>query len=327
MSSKLGLGCMSLSHAYGAPTDPAQAKRLIRYAYERGVRHFDTAILYGFGKNESLVGEAIKPFRHDITLASKCGLTTPGPDMKRAIDGRPASIKRACDDSLRRLRTDVIDLYYLHRLDNQVPIEDSMGALKDLLEAGKIKGIGLSEVSAATIRRAHSVHPLSAVQNEYSLWSRNPEIAGLETCRELDIVFVAFSPLARGFLCGGLGEEPNFMEGDIRAAMPRFKAPHYTANLKLLTSFGRIAQRVNCSNSQLALAWLLHKGEHILPIPGTTRAEHLDDNLGAVTIELDAELIGALNSLFAPSAISGNRYPAKTQLEIDTEQFEFELPN
>lgn len=325
-SAKIGLGCMCLSHAYGKPPGPEEEEgiALIRRAYELGVRHFDTAILYGFGRNEILVGEAVKPFRNEITLASKCGLTTAGPDIKRQIDGQPETIRQSCEDSLKRLQSDVIDLYYLHRLDPAVPVEDSVGALKDLVVAGKVREIGLSEVSAETLRRAHAVHPIAALQSEYSLWTRNAEIAVLDVCAELGIDFVAFSPLGRGFLSGSLGTVPEFPEGDLRRNMPRFQAPHYQANLSLLATFKGIADEQGCSPSQLAIAWLLHRGDRIIPIPGTTRLDHLQENLGASSITLDADCLARLDQQFSPERISGARYGTKTQAEIDTERFLFE---
>ena len=315
----IGLGCMNLSHAYGAPPPAPDAEALLHAAVAAGVTYFDSAALYGFGANEELVGRALKPFRKRIVLASKCGMT--GVDGKRVIDGRPATIKRTCDDSLRRLQTDVIDLYYLHRWDKTVPIEDSVGALSDLVRAGKVQTIGLSEVSASTLRRAHAVHPISALQNEYSLWTRNPEIAGLAACKELGIALVAFSPLARRFLTGTLRDVAGFADKDIRRAMPRFSAENYAANLRLLDEYGSIARPIGCTQAQLALAWLLARGEHVLPIPGTTRIEHLNENMGALAIELDAATIARLDALINRDTVAGARYNAATQTEIDTEEF------
>ncbi len=320
--SAISLGCMNLSHAYGHPPTPAAGKHLIRQAYDWGVNHFDTAILYGFGRNEELVGNAIKPFRQNVHLASKCGLTTP--DMQRGIDARPEVIRQACDDSLRRLQTDFIDLYYLHRLDPNVPIEDSIGALRDLVIAGKIGSIGLSEVSADTIRRAHRIHPITAVQSEYSLWARNPEIAVLTCCQALNITFVAFSPLARGFLTGQLADPESFPEKDIRRNMPRFHHPHFNTNLQLLARLKDMAKHYNCSMTQLALSWLLHKGEHIIPIPGTTQLSHLEENLNAASVKISERDMAILDSHFNPKAISGPRYNDKTLQEIDTERWDHE---
>ena len=323
--SAIGLGCMNLSHAYGAPVSPEQGERVLLAALDAGVTLFDTATLYGFGANETLVGRVMKPHRQRFTLASKCGMQ--GVDVAgdgklvRVIDGRPATLRQTCEDSLRRLQTDVIDLYYLHRWDKQVPIEDSVGALADLVRAGKIRSIGLSEVSAATLRRAHAVHPIAAVQTEYSLWTRNPEIAVLEACRELGVAFVAFSPVARGYLCGDLKDVSALDAKDIRRAMPRFAPEAYAANLALLDSYFAIALQVGCTPAQLALAWLLHKGEHIIPIPGTTSVEHLHDDLGAAAVQIDATTMAALDGAINQRNVVGPRYSAQSASEVDTETF------
>jgi aryl-alcohol dehydrogenase-like predicted oxidoreductase len=318
--SALGLGCMNLSHAYGTPPPPEQAGKLLLRALDHGINFFDTAALYGFGNNETLLGNVLKPHRSKIVLASKCGMT--GVDGKRVIDGRPATLKRTCDESLRRLQTDVIDLYYLHRWDKQVPIEDSVGALADLVQAGKIRAIGLSEVSAATLRRAHAVHPIAALQSEYSLWSRNAELGTLAACRELGTAYVAFSPLARAFLTGMLRDPETQLEAkDIRRQMPRFEASNYAINLELLPEYMRIASEVGCTPAQLALAWLLAQGEHIIPIFGTRQPEHLDDNAGAAAVSLDRSMVERLDALINQQTVTGPRYNAATQLEIDTETF------
>lgn len=317
---EFGLGCMSLSHAYGAPPPPEDGAKLLLRALDLGVTHFDTAALYGFGKNEALVGATLAPHRKEIHLASKCGMR--GIDGKRVIDGRPEAIKETCEESLRRLRTDVIDLYYLHRWDKRAPIEDSVGALGDLVAAGKVRTIGLSEVSAATLRKAHAVHPITAVQSEYSLWTRNPEVAVLEACREIGAAFVAFSPVARGFLAGGVSDPGQLGEKDIRRPMPRFQEPHFSANLQLLEDFGVIARDVGCTRAQLALAWLLTKAEHIVPIPGTTSIAHLEENVGAADVTLSYEVMARLETLINPQTVSGARYPAGVQAEIDTEEVE-----
>ena len=315
----IGLGCMNLSHAYGAPPAPPAGEALLLAAIAAGVTYFDTAALYGFGTNEELVGRTLRAHRSQIVLASKCGMT--GVDGKRVIDGRPETIRRTCEDSLRRLQTDVIDLYYLHRWDKKVPIEDSVGALSDLVRAGKVRAIGLSEVSAATLRRAHAVHPVTALQNEYSLWTRNPEIGGLAACKELGVAFVAFSPLARKYLTGTLRDVAAFEEKDIRRAMPRFTADNYATNLKLLDQYASIARAVGCTQAQLALAWLLARGDHVLPIPGTTRIEHLRENLAAADVTLDAATVAQLDALINQRTVAGPRYNAATQTEIDTEEF------
>jgi aryl-alcohol dehydrogenase-like predicted oxidoreductase len=315
---EIGLGCMSLSHAYGNPPAPEDGEHLIRYALDLGVTHFDTAALYGFGANEELVGKALKPQRKDIHLASKCGMR--GVDGKRVIDGRPAAIKETCEQSLRRLQTDVIDLYYLHRWDKSVPIEESVGALSELVGQGKVTSIGLSEVSAATLRKANAVHKISAVQSEYSLWTRNPEAGVLEACREIGAAFVAFSPVGRGFLAGGLTDPATLTEKDIRRPMPRFQEPHFSRNLALLEGYAKIAREVGCTKAQLALAWLLAKAPDIVPIPGTTSSTHLEENIAAADVKLDAEVMASLEALINPQTVSGPRYPAGVQAEIDTEE-------
>ncbi len=323
--SAIGLGCMNLSHAYGAPVAPEQGERVLLAALDAGVTLLDTATLYGFGANESLVGRVLKPHRNRFVLASKCGMS--GVDVHgdgklvRVIDGRPATLRQQCEDSLRRLQTDVIDLYYLHRWDKQVPIEDSVGALSDLVQAGKIRSIGLSEVSADTLRRAHAVHPVAALQSEYSLWTRNPEIAVLQACRALGVAFVAFSPVARGFLCGELNDVSALDAKDIRRSMPRFAADNYAANLPLLEPYRALAQELGCSPAQLALAWLLHKAPHIIPIPGTTSVAHLQDDLGAVGVALSAAQMQRLESLIHDQNVAGARYNPQGCSEVDTESF------
>lgn len=317
--SPVGLGCMNLSHAYGHPPNDDDAVALLHMALDLGVTHFDCAALYGFGKNESLLGRAFKGLREHIFLVSKCGMT--GVDGKRVIDGRPATLHKTIDASLTRLQTDVIDLYYLHRLDPEVPIEESVGALADMQRAGKIKAIGLSEVSSDTLRRAHIEHPVSALQTEYSLWSRNAEISALDTCLELDIAFVAFSPLGRGFLANGLTDLSSLVDGDIRKGMPRFQPQAFEQNLRLLDSYNALADEIGATANQLALAWLLHQSEHILPIPGTTSITHLKSNLAAAELNLSDDLLTQLGKIINQSTVTGSRYPDSTQLEIGTEEF------
>lgn len=322
--SAIGLGCMNLSHAYGTPPSKEQAARVLLSALDGGVTLFDTAALYGFGANETLVGEVLKGHRSRFTLASKCGLQgvwRDGNDKPtRVIDGRPDTLKATCEDSLRRLQTDVIDLYYLHRWDKSVPIEDSVGALSDLVQAGKIRSIGLSEVSASTLRRAHAVHPIAAVQTEYSLWTRNPEIAVLDACRELGATFVAFSPVARGFLCGPLDMQ-SLASNDIRLAMPRFSAANFALNSRLMARYQAIASEAGCTPAQLALAWLLHKAEHIIPIPGTTRVDHLQEDLAAADVRLQSHVVEQLEALINQDTVTGHRYSAQAAREVDTEEF------
>ena len=321
--SAIGLGCMNLSHAYGPPPSQEVGEALIHRALELGCTWFDTAALYGFGTNEMLVGRALKAHRSEIILCSKGGMAGVSfPDgVKRVIDGRPEAIRRNCEDSLARLGTDVIDLYYLHRWDKSVPIEESVGALSDLVRAGKVQTIGLSEVSAATLRRAHAVHPITAVQTEYSLWTRNPEIAVLDACRELGVTFVAFSPLARGFLCAELRDVSTLANNDIRRAMPRFAPETYAANLVLLDGYLAIAREVGGSPAQLALAWLLHKDPALLAIPGTQNMAHLEDNLTGSHVQLTAQQMQTLDALINTQTVQGPRYNAQNAAEVDTETF------
>jgi aryl-alcohol dehydrogenase-like predicted oxidoreductase len=321
--SAIGLGCMNLSHAYGTPPTTAQAQDLLALALDLGVTLFDTAALYGYGANETLVGPVLKPHRSRITLASKGGMAgvSFADGLKRVIDGRPEAIRRNCEDSLKRLGTDVIDLYYLHRWHKAVPIEDSVGAMADLVRAGKVRALGLSEVSAATLRRAHAVHPIAAVQTEYSLWTRNPEIAVLQACREIGAAFVAFSPVARAFLTGALRDVAALDAKDIRRSMPRFEPAHYASNLALLPGYEALAREAGCTPAQLALAWLLARGNHIVPIPGTTSPEHLRENLAASDITLAPGLITRLEALINERTVSGGRYSAQSQSEVDTETY------
>jgi len=327
--SAIGLGCMNLSYAYGVPPDEAYGSSVLMAALDAGVTHFDTAALYGFGVNETLVGKTLKTHRHQITLASKGGMAgVPGPEGKpvRVIDGRPEAIRRNCEDSLRRLQTDVIDLYYLHRWDKKVPIEDSVGEMSRLLGAGKVRTLGLSEVSAATLRRAHAVHPITALQTEYSLWTREPEIAVLQVCRELGVAFVAFSPVGRGFLADAVHDVQALVPGDIRRSMPRFAPETHAVNQRLLSDFRALAHEAACTPAQLALAWLLAQGEDILPIPGTSRMDHLMDNLGATALHLSADLITRVGALINEKTVVGSRYSAQSQSEVDTETFPTRTP-
>jgi aryl-alcohol dehydrogenase-like predicted oxidoreductase len=320
----IGLGCMNLSHAYGVPPSAEQGERVLRAALDAGVTLFDTAALYGFGKNEELVGPVLKPHRQQITLCSKGGLAGV-PDengvLKRVIDGRPATLRRNCEDSLRRLQTDVIDLYYLHRWDKKVPIEDSVGELGRLVEEGKVRTIGLSEVSATTLRKAHAVHPVTAVQNEYSLWTRNPEIAMLEACGELGVAFVAFSPVARGFLCDAVPDVGTLEAKDIRRTMPRFDADNHAKNLQLLPAYRELAREAGCTPAQLALAWLLQRGDNVIPIPGTTSVAHLQEDLAAADVRLAPDLVRRLEALVNQHTVAGNRYSEQANREVDTETF------
>lgn len=323
----IGLGCMNLSHAYGQPPTTEEAERLLLRALDLGVTHFDTAAPYGFGANEVLLGQVLAPYRQRITQASKCGMqgvASPDGGKRRVIDGRPETIRQTCEDALRRLRLEAIDLYYLHRWDKAVPIEDSVGAMAGLVKEGKIRAIGLSEVSAATLRRAHAVHPISAVQSEYSLWTRHPELGVLDACREIGTALVAFSPLGRGFLAGAIANAAAadaLAQGDLRRAMPRFRGADLQANLDWLPAYGALAREAGCTRAQLALAWLLHEVPHIVPIPGTTRVDHLEENLGALAVKLDASVLARLEALVNERTVSGAPYAQATQAEIDTETF------
>ena len=322
--SAIGLGCMNLSHAYGTPPSAEQGERVLLAALNAGVTLFDTAALYGFGANETLVGRVLKPHRSKFTLASKTGLAGVAGDdgaLRRVIDGRPEAIRRNCEDSLKRLQTDVIDLYYLHRWDKKVPIEDSVGAMSDLVRAGKVRSLGLSEVSAATLRKAHKIHPISAVQTEYSLWTRNPEIGVLDACKEIGATFVAFSPVARGFLCDALHDVSTLQPKDIRRGMPRFEPDNYAANLELLPPYKALARGAGCTPAQLALAWLLYKAPHVLPIPGTTSVEHLREDLAAVDVKLGPDVIAKVEALINQGTVRGNRYSDQSRSEVDTEEF------
>ncbi len=316
----IGLGCMNLSHAYGAPPSEELANQILEEAFELGVTHFDSAALYGLGSNETLLGKQfLKRHRQQITLISKGGV---GPaDGKRVIDSHPKSIRRDIEGSLKRLQTDVIDLYYLHRWDKKVPIEDAIGTLGDFIKEGKVRAIGMSEISAQTLRKGHATHPISALQTEYSMWSRNPEIALLKTCRELGISFVAFSPVARGFFSQTPLNISEFQEKDIRLAMPRFQPENFNKNIAFYEALKKIALDQNCTLAQLALAWLLHQGSDITVIPGTSRLDHLRENIAADGVHLSPETLQRITNVLDTVPVFGNRYNEVSQAEVDTEQF------
>lgn len=320
---RIGLGCMNLDHGYGPAVSAEQGERLLLGALDAGYTLMDTATLYGAGLNEERVGRVLQARRSAIVLSSKCGMEITRVDGKpqRVIDGRPDTLLRQCQDSLRRLSTEVIDLYYLHRWDKSVPIEDSVGALGRMVEKGYIRAIGLSEVSAATLRRAHAVHPIAALQTEYSLWSRNAEIAVLAACAELGVAFVAFSPLARGYLGGQLLDVARLDPKDIRRGMPRFASETYARNLELLAPYRGLAAQVGCSPAQLALAWLLHKAPHIIPIPGSQRLDHVQDNAAADAVVLSKPVMAELEALINQHNVHGARYDAQATQEVDTEAF------
>ena len=320
MEQTIGLGCMNLSHAYGTPVEEREAVKVLQQSFELGYRHFDTATLYGGGNNEILVGKALAAMRDQIFLASKCGMYMDDTKTK-VIDGAPQSIKRQCEASLKRLGTEVIDLYYLHRRDFSTPIEESVGALAELVKEGKIKAIGLSEVSALTLQRAHAVHPIAAVQSEYSLWTRNPEIAVLNFCKSNDIHFVAFSPLARGYLGGEINPTTQFMNKDIRNNMPRFDQEHRAKNQAWLTQYLEIAKAQQMTPAQLALAWLVAKDNCITPIPGSRSFAHIKENWETLGKTIQPETVAALDELINQNSVSGPRYNKAQQHEIDTEEF------
>ena len=320
--SAIGLGCMSLSHAYGPAPSRAQAEEVLLGALDAGHTFFDTAAVYGLGHNERLVGEVLGPHRDKFVLASKCGMTD---GETRDLNGDPARLKKTCEESLRRLNVEVIDLYYLHRWDKRVPIEDSVGALAELVAEGKIRTIGLSEVGAETLRKAHAVHPITALQTEYSPWTRNPEIAVLDACRELGVTFVAFSPVARGFLADGAPEPADLHEHDFRKAMPRFQGENHVANLKLLAAIAAIAAEADCTPAQLCLAWLLQKDADLVPIPGTSRPDHMRENAAAADIVLSPQIMARVEATVNGDTVSGGRYAAPMQAVVDTERMPSEM--
>ncbi|MHB8177793.1 MAG: aldo/keto reductase [Vulcanimicrobiaceae bacterium] len=307
--SALGLGCMGMSEFYGG-ADEAQSIRTIHRALELGVTLLDTADIYGLGDNEELVGKAIAGKREGVFLATKFGIVRdPNDPTARRMDGSPAYVKRACEASLRRLRVDHIDLYYQHRVDTVVPIEETVGAMGELVRAGKVRYLGLSEASAENMRRAHAAHRVCAVQNEWSLWSRDPEENGmLSTARELGIAFVAYSPLGRGFLTGAIRTPDDFGPDDYRRTSPRFVGENFGKNLQLVDRVRSLAAARGCTPSQLALAWLLAQGEDVLPIPGTKRVSYLEENLGALSIALTRDELEEIDAVFPIGAASGARY-------------------
>ena len=315
--SAIGLGCMSLSHAYGAPPSREQAERVLLGALDAGYTFFDTAAVYGLGHNETLVGEVLGGHRDKFTLASKCGMTV---GDKRELNGRPEALKATCEDSLRRLRTETIDLYYLHRWDRRVPIEESVGALADLVAEGKIRAIGLSEVGAPALRRAHAVHPIAALQTEYSPWTRNPEIAVLDACHELGVTFVAFSPVGRGFLAGGVRDLAKLEAGDFRNGMPRFQGGAFEANLRLLAQFEALAAEAGCTPAQLCLAWLMKKDPTLVSIPGTARPKHMRENAGAAEVTLSDAIMASVDAVVNETTVTGSRYAPAMQAAVDTER-------
>ena len=308
--SALGLGCMGMSFGYGPAADKQEMISLIRTAVERGVTFFDTAEVYGPFTNEELVGEALAPFRNRVAIATKFGFKLDPANFKQAgLDSRPEHIKQVAEASLKRLRTDVIDLFYQHRVDPDVPIEDVAGAVKDLIKAGKVKHFGLSEAGVQTIRRAHAVQPVTALQSEYSLWWREPEAEVMPTLEELGIGFVPFSPLGKGFLTGKIDESTKFDSTDFRNSVPRFTPEARKANQALVDLLGAIAKRKNATPAQIALAWLLAQKPWIVPIPGTTKLHRLDENLGSAALELTSNYLREIESAASKITVQGARYP------------------
>lgn len=314
--SPTGLGCMNLSFGYGE-VDEDTASRVLLDALDAGITFFDTAYTYGGGHNETFMGKVMAAHRQQFVLATKCGMSPDG------IDGRPSTIQQQCETSLKRLQTDVIDLYYLHRADPNIPIEESVGAMADLVKQGKVRELGLSEISCNTLKRAQTEHTIAAVQSEYSLWSRTPEHGMLSLCTETGVTFVPFSPLARGFLAGSAKDVDHLSDNDLRCtiARPRFEPEAFKTNVKLLDEFGSIANAHNCTMAQLALAWLLTlENNTLVPIPGTRSVEHMRDNAASASIVLDEKTMKTLDELINESTVTGTRYTAERMQETDSEK-------
>jgi aryl-alcohol dehydrogenase-like predicted oxidoreductase len=313
--SALGLGCMGLSYGYGPATEKAAGIKLIQSAFEQGVTFFDTAEAYGPFFNEELVGEAVAPFRDQVVIATKFGFTEG--DVTKGVDSRPERIRAVAEASLKRLKTDRIDLFYQHRVDPNVPLEDVAGAVKDLITQGKVRHFGMSEAGAQSIRRAHAVQPVAALQSEYSLWWREPEETVLPTLKELGIGFVPFSPLGKGFLTGAIDSNTSFDKTDFRNVVPRFSEENRKANAGLVDVLGKIAEGKGATRAQIALAWLLAQHPWIVPIPGTTKIHRLEENIGAAAVELSADDLVAIEAALKQIKVVGDRYPAHLQQRVD----------
>jgi aryl-alcohol dehydrogenase-like predicted oxidoreductase len=312
--SALGLGCMGMSDFYGVP-DENRAIKTLQRALDRGVTFFDTADIYGPFTNEKLLGRVLGPHRHEVAIATKFGIVRDEDGATRGLNGRPSYVKKACDASLQRLGVDHIDLYYLHRVDPEVPIEHTVGAMGQLVEAGKVRFLGLSEAAADTIRRAHEEHPITALQTEYSLWTRHVEGEILDACRDLGVGLVPYSPLGRGFLTGRFQSPDDLPEDDWRRHNPRFQGENFQKNLDLVDEVKRLAEKKSVTPAQLALAWVLRQGDDIVPIPGTTDPAHLDENLGALDVSLTDEEMARIDEIAPAGAAAGDRYPDMSTVE------------
>jgi len=315
--SALGYGCLSLTDYYGADTAPEEGICVIQHAIERGITLFDTAAMYGVGRNESLLGRAVAGRRDKVVIATKFGAICDADGRPIDIDGTPKHVRKSCESSLTRLKTDVIDIFFQHRRDKSISIEETVGAMAELVQAGKVRHLGLCEVSAATIRRAHRVHPITAVQSEYSLWTRDPEDSVLPVCRELGIGFVAYSPLGRGFLTGSVGDSDCLAANDARRTIPRFQPDNFASNRDLIGLVARIAAARRCTPAQIALAWLLARGDGVVPIPGTKRLAYLEENLGAVDVALSRAEADELTAAFEPGRVAGQRCSEASMRYID----------